>query len=523
MDNKENKENKEIKVKIKIRRDISPERILKESRFSNPNESSNRVTSDFTIDHSVVEKTLEQIRWSIQEVTKLLIAASRDDFKCIQMYLVNHGIHMNTIRNRNGDTLLHVAVQNRSIKVIELLLRCNFNINILNDLYKLPLDIAIENGYLDIVRMFLSKEIDINYHLQEKQSLLYTAVEANKLEIVEIICQHGANIEYRCTFGINEGMTPFMLACKLGLIEILFFLKRNQANIHAKDANQINALYHAVEANHLTIALQLINWGADINVTNISATARGYTPLHVACRNGFTDMANLLLDRRANFNAVAQFGKTPLYLAIKYQYQCIVDTLLGHGADFEAACGTSHEYEYTPLQLACKTGNINIVTLLVNAGADINKKTESDKLTALSVAIFHNNPLIAELLLTQGAHVDKEDIIYTLTLTWRYPLLKLACTINAEALVKLLLGNVVDGNENYSELIPNKVIPIPLDNTIIFLARDPVSQKFYEPELVEEFIDIAVKKGHTSIANYLTKYSRALIVSQSYLRSILAE
>jgi ankyrin repeat protein len=61
----------------------------------------------------------------------------------------------------------------------------------------------------------------------------------------------------------------------------------------------------------------------------------GYTPLHLACRNGNIDIVNILLKCNSSVNL----------------------------------CGTNG---YTPLHLACRNGNIDIANILLKCNSSVN-------------------------------------------------------------------------------------------------------------------------------------------------------
>ena len=101
-------------------------------------------------------------------------------------------------------------------------------------------------------------------------------------------------------------------ACKDGRIRSVLSLIRRGANIHRGNDNHLwTPLHLACQWGHTDIALLLLDRGADINITAIY----GHTPLHWACRNGHTDVALLLLGRRADINIKDIYGWTPLHSA----------------------------------------------------------------------------------------------------------------------------------------------------------------------------------------------------------------
>jgi hypothetical protein len=59
----------------------------------------------------------------------------------------------------------------------------------------------------------------------------------------------------------------------------------------------------------------------------------GWTPLHVACWEGYTDIARLLCDKGANLNVCTKNGYTPYNCACHKKRYGIVDMLCERGAD----------------------------------------------------------------------------------------------------------------------------------------------------------------------------------------------
>ncbi len=57
------------------------------------------------------------------------------------------------------------------------------------------------------------------------------------------------------------------------------------------------------------------------------------TPLHVACGSNQTEIVRLLLEKKANVNAVDEFSQPPLFYAITTENIEIVKLLTEQGAD----------------------------------------------------------------------------------------------------------------------------------------------------------------------------------------------
>lgn len=84
------------------------------------------------------------------------------------------------------------------------------------------------------------------------------------------------------------------------------------------------------------------------------------TPLHVACMNNAIDVLNFLIEKHANLEAANHLGKTPLMIAVENEaFEC-VKTLTAAGANLNHR----DKSRYSPLYLAVATGCIAMVLYL---------------------------------------------------------------------------------------------------------------------------------------------------------------
>jgi hypothetical protein len=137
------------------------------------------------------------------------------------------------------------------------------------------------------------------------------------------------------------------------------------------------------------------------DLTGVFLTYYHATPLSVASGKGQIPIIKALLARKVPVNTKDDLGSSPLCWAVSFGHTEAVELLLTHGADV-----TLHDFEgMTPLHFAClkTSGKIEIVKLLLRAGAEINAEEHTSGRYPLDVAMqFRQGPII-DLLKSVGA------------------------------------------------------------------------------------------------------------------------
>lgn len=130
-------------------------------------------------------------------------------------------------------------------------------------------------------------------------------------------------------------------------------------------------------------------------------TYRGWedqTLLHLATDIGDSYTIGLLLEAGAEANAVDRWNETPLYNAARSASQDIVDLLLNAGNKLDHR----NHNGLTPLHAAARAGNDDGIPLLIERGADINAR-DADGWTPLHSAAWLGYDLTVLTLLNHGA------------------------------------------------------------------------------------------------------------------------
>jgi ankyrin repeat protein len=302
----------------------------------------------------------------------------------------------------HGGTPLGIACVRGDLEMVRLLVDSGSNVNYLNGRGDYPLSVACANGHLEIAQFLLHNGANVSYPTGGTTPLMMACgFEGGNLELARLLLDSGANVNDVITEGNFKGMTPLMWACRRGQdVEIVRLLLDRGARVNdtTTGANKgYTALMWACHRNAPTAALGgrdtyleivrlLLDHGADLNVREAEGSIR-LDALMIACQRMHTEIVRLLLDRGANPNAVYfPWSSSPLLEAC---LQGDIETsrlLLSRGANvnFQITLGVNAQGRtgdpgdirphvgLTPLMAASHADNLELVKLLVNAGANVN-------------------------------------------------------------------------------------------------------------------------------------------------------
>lgn len=126
------------------------------------------------------------------------------------------------------------------------------------------------------------------------RSALWEAAAKNYLDIVQLMAEKGATIDYADT----EGRTPLHEAARYGYLELAQFLVEKGHGPDPQDNAGMTPLFCAAEAGRYEIVDLLVSKGVATN----SIDKLGLTVHHYAAFSGFPDMANFLFYKGAYKN-----------------------------------------------------------------------------------------------------------------------------------------------------------------------------------------------------------------------------
>ena len=231
--------------------------------------------------------------------------------------------------------------------------------------------------------------------------------------IMDALLRNGANVNATNKFG----WTPLMLAARRGDADCLGALLARGADANHLSPDRWTALAETTIRGDVRLMRLLLEMGADPELRS----QHDWTPLMHAAYRGDVDAVNLLLEAGASFEDISARDETVLLLAAAAGSAVVVRRLLAAGcapesewsrrspvdvstaAENTEGAGSSssgggsrvtnpqHRIErvftvgWTPLMVACQVGSLEIVQMLLDAGANHEPKSPLFK-TALEIA-----------------------------------------------------------------------------------------------------------------------------------------
>lgn len=322
-----------------------------------------------------------------------------------------------------GYTPLLVAIDNRRIDMMQQLLEAGADPNHATEkgerLGYLPLADAVAKNNAKIITLLLEKGANPNLisRFQNEDNTFFSApiyVQAIITSPLHIVLQLLTCIHTHQTIteGLYANSTPLMLAIKR------YELKRNQDSIeiiknmihHFK----INLLETFLDFNYLTgiiyflpqQAVEEILRNANINIVDSPE------PIYWACEAERMDLVNAWLPKIRDIDMALpknspKAGENALTAAVKTNNKLLVETLIRRGADVNF----TNPYNQTCniLFQAAEESSLEIVTTLIEKGADPDSVSLATYEGALSAAANRNRVDIVEILLKRSRYQKNCD------------------------------------------------------------------------------------------------------------------
>ena len=332
-------------------------------------------------------------------------------------FLLTHGADVNARRSGDLCTSLHLAANNGELRVTQLLLDHSADVDSRNSKGQTPLHLVSrlemslnERNRPGVVRLLIMRGANVNAQDMTRATPLHYASHRGRLEVVHVLLDYGAKAN-------DQGATQIPLCPLLesnnnphDVLILVEKLLKTGADANLQDENNLTPLHVALRKKWLELARILLEHGANPNAMD----DRGQSALQLLLKptnydpTSHDDLIELLLECGANVNAQDEKGVTPLHLASRMGWFTIGQKLLDHGGN----PNVQDSQGQTPLQFLLmgskRTDWFRLAQHLLSHGADVNIPA-IDNVTALHLTSSYRLRQVAQMLLEHGAEVNVKN------------------------------------------------------------------------------------------------------------------
>lgn len=403
---------------------------------------------------------------------KLMQAVEKGDVKAAKRQLIFQKNEKSNSEHYR-QTPLEKAIENNDVEMVKMLLKEGADVNAsARTSESLPIIMAIENNNLDIVRLLVDKGATLNISSGYGHVPLKCAIDTKNLGIIRLLLENGANPNWIGEYDLEDS---FMYAVRKSTLDVIKLLIEKGVNVNAKDQNDETALAKAIKAKRLDVIKLLVENGADVHrvllciaaaycdidtllylkskgaklLVRVMREESAYSAISNALEQKSIELLNFIfeqlqsegIDLKECINQEKRGGNPLILKAVRLKFPEAVNFLLEKGADERAINGEDSQNN-TALIYALKDNDVDMVGLLIDHGADVNRGYSE---TPLLWAAKNNSINMVKKLLEKGGDKTINKRSYDVTpLVW-------AIKHSNFDMVKLLLENGADSNTTFDE------------------------------------------------------------------------
>jgi uncharacterized protein len=314
----------------------------------------------------------------------------------------------------DGTTALHWAAYHDDVDLARALIGAGARADVVNDYGSTPLAEAAAIGNPEMIGLLLDAGAVVDRANADGETPLMVISRTSRVEAARLLIAAGADVNRAESW---RGQTPLMWAAAQGQPGMIRLLLEAGAEPDVRSTTNdwprqvsgesrrmyrptggLTPMLFAAREGCTECVEALLEGGADPDMPNPD----NVTPLFMAIDNGHLDAAKVLIEAGANVNRWDWWGRTPLFAAVDQHAVpaggradrrsadetlplSIIELLLAHGANPDLQLKMSAPYRsivddrgcdsmlktgMTPLLLAAKTFDVEVMRTLLAAGAN---------------------------------------------------------------------------------------------------------------------------------------------------------
>ena len=321
----------------------------------------------------------------------------------------------------DGRTPLHYAAELKDAQLAAFFISIGANPNALDHSGQSALGICIENVDTATSRILAAAGADIHLTILENKTAASYALSRGPAVFKSILTP--SNIPAADSSG-KTVLHMAVIAGSVMSVNDIIEISSSASLVNKYDKTNKNPLDYALErpdsVDHIKIAEQLVllggysenpvfdYFGPAARSANFNTRrSEGLAPIHYAVINNYSGLINFLLDKKIDVNIKSTSGATALHEAVRVGNIDVITRIINSGANVNSRDGNNN----TPLHTGSPAeSHREVVTLLLNSGADPNLRDDHGD-TPLHIVITLNRQLdVIEAFLNKNSDVHIRNI-----------------------------------------------------------------------------------------------------------------
>lgn len=272
--------------------------------------------------------------------------------------------------DKTGMSLLHFAILKKQEAIVTYLLKvraCTPRTQITKTGAS-PLYDAARMGTPEMVKNLVTYGADPNVTTNSGLTPLHQAAARGSLDMVKELVQAGADVNAIA----ENGRTPIFYAAARGKASTVNFLLEKKAEVNLADKDGLTPLHCAAASGNVALVKFLVS----NKKANFAATANDGTTVLISGAK-YPEIVKFLADKLPNVNGTDKDGNSVLHLCAETADDETVRKLLFRSAKEDLA----NKKGETPIQLAARAGNLDMVKRLLNMNVKVTQKIVNEAKT----------------------------------------------------------------------------------------------------------------------------------------------
>ena len=320
-----------------------------------------------------------------------LYAAANLGFNMVCKALIGSAVDVNASGGHLGNALSAAAFKGHA-EIVQTLLHAGTLPNIQGGYLERPLAAAASQGHNEVVALLVNNGADPN-KTGRRNNPLYAAATQGSIECCRLLLHHGARDYWSPKAEPRSALHVATLAGHNDIVRLMLS-KFHETRNHNDDRNLETAQEAAGSLGNLDILKELLAYGVRPN-----------DALKYAARVGDQETFQTLLDEKSDALPSTKMWEEQrgLCSAARGGHTAMVREMLSRGVD-----PNMNSSYYNILSAAAEAGNVEIIHMLVAAGANVNP-SDNHHIGPLTTAARHGEVDAIRVLVEHGADLNAEN------------------------------------------------------------------------------------------------------------------